>query len=133
MHHAGGAAPFSLTPSQQLEHGLRGISAVNDHRLVELDCQIKLRTEHRQLLLEIFIAEQIKAELPDGDHPRILLGGITQHIHRCGLPMLGIEGVDAHRVTHFREAVSEGTDRRNLRRLNASVQQRDHTRLSPTT
>ena len=46
--------------------------------------------------------------------------------------MLGIQGMNTHRVAHLREAIGQGPDRRDFRRLNTGMQQSTDAGITPT-
>jgi len=104
---------------------------VNDHRQIQFTGQIQLRPQHGQLLRQVLLTEQIQAQLADRHHPGIGLGRRPQHLLAVRNPVLGVKGVDAHRIAQFREAVSQGADRRNLSGLHTGVHESPHTGLAP--
>jgi hypothetical protein len=71
-------------------------------------------------------------QLADGHDPIVSHGGFPQHRHRIGLPVLGVKGVNTHRIAHFREAIRQGTNGWNLTWLYAGMDQGTHPSLPPT-
>ena len=132
MHHPSGATALRLAGPQFLQHRLGGIPAVNDHRQVQLNRQVQLRAQHSKLLLEILVSEEIEAEFADGDHPIILQSCPAQHRHRVVPPMLGVQWMDADGITHLRESIRQGADRRNFGGFDAGVQQSADPSFTPT-
>jgi hypothetical protein len=57
MHYTSGAAAFRSSRAELIQHRLRSIPAMNNHRKIQLNSQIKLGPKHGELLLQIFVAE----------------------------------------------------------------------------
>ena len=113
------------------QHRLGRIAAVNDHGQVQLHRQIQLGPEHRQLLLEVLVAEQIQPQLANGHHAGVIEGGGPEHGRRVALPVLGIQRVHAHGVAELGETIGQGPDRRDLRGLHTRVKEASHASIAP--
>ena len=104
---------------------------MDDHRQVQLYCQIKLGLEHGQLGSQILLTEQIEAEFSDRHNPVISLGGLTQNLWRFGLPMLGIERMDPYGIAQLLKTICQGANRWNFSRLNAGMHQGTNSSIAP--
>ena len=122
MHHTSRAAAFRSSSAELLQHRLCSIPTVNNHGKIQLNSQVKLGAEHCELLLQIFVAEQIEPKLANGDNPRVVFCSLTQHINSVFTPMLRIERMHSDGVAHLWKAICQGTNGRNLRWLHAGMQ-----------
>jgi hypothetical protein len=131
MHDPLQACALAMPLPQFRQHGLGGIPAMDDHGEIQLAGQIKLGPQHGQLLFKILLAKEIQAQFTDGNDPIVGQGSLPQHLRRISLPVLGVQGVDTHRVAHFGEAIRQGADGRNLARLDTGMDQGPHPGLPP--
>jgi hypothetical protein len=74
MHHAPWARAPELSLTQFSQHRFSSITAVNNHRQIKLHSEIKLRLQHRQLLIKVLVSKQIETQLTNGYDTGIVFG-----------------------------------------------------------
>lgn len=131
MHDTTRATALFGASTQLREHRLGGITAVDDDRQIELQGQIKLGAQHCQLLGQILLSEQIQPEFADRHHASVGGSGGGKHHSGVGLPVLGVERMDAHRIAQLRQTIGQGADPGDLGGLHAGMHQGPYPGLAP--